>query len=220
MSERKGGPHKISRKAVKISPEHNEKLIAMALAAKNPTMTKRDLAEYLIDLCAKYNLERPGWRARFDEGLDEIDDKGRRSRFDELDKECPAFQLVDEFYVCVWASRTSTPKVKKLSRDMTQALKICEGCAETREILEGIAGYEETIRNLRARARQGIVVSIPRCDLPSELNDDGLSFYCRRQTIKMTVEKCKTLRKGQPCINLKWMNVPVKGDFPDAEDNK
>jgi len=214
---RVGGPHKKARKTVKISETHNEKLIAMAQSAKQPTMTKRDFLEYLIDLCDEFHFEKPGWRERFNEGLDKIDAVREKNRFDVLDDSCPAFQLVDEFFMCIWAKKDSPPKSKKLSKDLTEALKVCQGCVRTREILEGIEGYEETIRSLKAKAKSGIVVSIPRCDFPSELSDDGLSFWCSRQQKYMTVEKCKTLRKGQPCRNLKWIKVPVKGELAEPE---
>lgn len=218
MSERKGGAHKVPRKTIKIGEPHDDRLIALAQAAKNPPMTKRALMEYLIDLCDEYHFENPGWRDRFNQGLDNIELDIKES----LSGLCPAFQKVNEIYQCIWARKNKPPVSKKLSGDMTQAQKVCDGCERTREILDGIEGYEETIRTLKKRAKKGIVVEIPRCDFPSELSEDGLSFWCRRQSKRMTVEQCKKLRKGRPlgdreCVDLKWLSVPVKGELAEPE---
>ena len=204
MSQRK------KRFNIMLEKDTHEKLTALAKSSK---IKMKMIVGLLVDLCVKYQFLKPGWKSRLNEALNKVD----QDRLFDLDENCPAFQIVDEFYICIWAQKNSPPKVRKLSKDQNEALKACLGCTRTREILDGIANYEETIRNLKARAKQGIVVSIPRCDYPSELSEDGLSFWCRRQAKRMTVDQCKKLRKGTSCMNLKWLNVPVKGELPDPE---
>jgi len=220
LIKRKGGPRKEPTKTVRISVKHHGVLDIQSKKYKKPSLSMKEILEWLIDLNEEHDLVTVGWKKRINESLDQYDVNEKKNRFAMLDDACPAYQLVDEFFMCIWAQKNKPPQIKKLSKDPVEALKVCKGCLKTREILEGIESYEETIRNLKVRAKAGIVVSIPRCDLPSDLSDDGLSFWCRRQAKNMTVDKCKTLRKGQPCMNLKWIKVPVKGELTEPEKGK
>lgn len=216
MSERKGGAHKSKRVRVYLSEAHGDALGKQAQRYKKPEMSKKDIVEFLIELNEKYDLVKVGWEKRINEALDHVD---RLELSDIPEDACPALQRVNDIIFCIWAQKNAPPKVKKLSPDLNEALKACQGCARTREILDGIATYEETIRNLKAEAKRGIVVQVPRCvyDPPGVLDPDGLSFWCRLSGQKRTVKKCKTLRNGQPCRFLEWMRVPVKGELAEPE---
>lgn len=197
-----------------LDEKTHEKLTALAQSSK---LKNTFIVKHLVGLAVEYGLLKPGWIKRFNEGLEKADRDIDRE--DIPDDACPALQRINDIIWCIWAQKNAPPKTKKLSPELREALKACVGCARTREILDGIASYEETIRNLKAEAKRGIVVQVPRCvhDPPGVLESDGLSFWCRMSGQKRTVKKCKTLRNGQPCRYLEWMKVPVKGELAEPE---
>ncbi|MBA7491418.1 hypothetical protein ES702_01963 [subsurface metagenome] len=232
--DRKGGKHKTPTKKVKISVPHDDKLIALAQGAKKPPMTKKGLMEYLIDLCGEFHFEKTGWRERFNEGLDKIDQDIKRKkakighRYSFLDDiPCPLRDYLGEDEAPKkmgegWYCLKKAPTIKKLGSGIAEAAgKICQGC----QIRDGAL---EDSRILKEQKTLGRVVPFPRCKRGAELKDDMTEFFCpeigRWRPIKERKKKTDPQpchARGSPpyqrCPEIEWTQIVIKGELPDPE---
>ena len=220
-SKRKGQPHIEKRISLKIGEDSNDKLIGLAQSSK---LTKRFIMEFFIDLGHKYGFLKDGWEGRLRDALNLVDEnrsqERARNKFAALDDACPALNHDEDKkdFVCVWARLNKPPIVKRLGKDYDEAEIICVACGRTREILEGIAGYEDEIKTLRAEVGRGVVVRIPSCMEGGRISDDGKKLYCARTTTFVSVQNhCKVLRRGANCKSLRWTTLSVKGEFAEPE---
>lgn len=218
---RKGGPHKEKRIQVPIGEESNEKLIELAQSSK---LSKKWIMEFFIDLGFKYGFLNKGWEGRLRDALNLVDEnmslESARNKFAALDDACPALNHDEDEkdFVCVWARFNKPPIVKRLGKSYDDAEIICVACGRTREILEGIRGYEHEIKTLRAEVGRGVVVRIPSCMEGGRISDDGKKLYCARSTTFVSVQNhCKVLRRGANCKSLRWTVLNVKGEFAEPQ---
>jgi hypothetical protein len=181
-------------------------------------MNKKSLAEFLIQIGSTYGLHLPRWEERLNRALDLVDEHEERNKFEALDTACPALTFNKEGYFCVWARFLKPPQSKKLGGTVELATALCVACDKTRKMLDGIADYEDQIKALKSEVGRGVVVEVPVCEIKSKLNDDGTEFFCERQRKNMKVTGCKTLRKGAPCKDLRWIALNAKGKFGDAPE--
>lgn len=148
--------------------------------------------------------------------------RGDNARFAFLDDACGHLAYAKKkkddpegWFKCIWARDGKPPQVLNLSEDADGARDLCAKCTKHRLQLEGIIGYEEQIKVLKATVKKGAIVDVPSCVRGGRLSDDGKSLYCQQTAKYSKVERCKTLRNGANCKELRWSRIEMKGKLPE-----
>lgn len=182
---------------VSLSAEHKEQLERLAKSSK---FDQKTIIEYLIDLHVKYDLMDVGWEDR----LKDADKK--REVYTRLDGACKAMTYAGEFYICVFGHANKPPTIKKLSKELHEALDICASadCEARLEMKIKNEEYQTQIRVLETRleTRSTEKFKIPVCQQGAVLSSDVLSFNgCPKNQGKAVSVKeyCQKLRGGQGC---------------------
>ena len=220
MSERKGGPHKIPRKNVKIGENEHAKLLKYAQSKK---LKMGIILTSFIDKGVEFDIYDPKWIDKLQRYTERV------NAFASLDDACPALAYGEDekgvgVYSCVWFKEGAPPSIKILGKTEELQAKRCAACGRTEEIKKGITEYEAQIKTLKSRVAQGVIVKVPSCIHGGALSSDGKSLYCKNPKLSAqnrSVENwCKVLRNGANCQSLRWATLDLKGHFAELDKEK
>ena len=186
-----------------IRVEEDAKKKAIALSQRYGLPMKAVLST-LIDLCVDYDLLKPGFGERLNAAMDKGEIKIKRDELDKLKNRCAGLFFADEFYRCIQGREDKTPMIKKLSKDLSEALEGCAGCGETKLISKENVELKNQVTNLEMRLKEksNQTYSAPVCNYGARLGIDGLTFRgCRVSPGKpvSVQEYCMKRMNGLPC---------------------
>lgn len=182
---------------VRISEDHKEKIIKIAQSSK---IGQKEIAEYLIDLCLKFDLLKPGFENR----LKSIDEQIKTEAYKKLDDPCPALAHTYKGFVCV----IKPPAQKQLGDGSLGDMdEVCSAC-------QRVKGIKTELDLLRTRVRNGATVSIPQCKRGGMLKE-GNKMWCPITTTTKSIDMCKL----KPCEHYTTTLIHLEGDLKKISDN-
>lgn len=195
-------PYKRDREH-KIVVEEDAKKKAIALSQRYG-LTMKVVLSTLIDLCVDYDLLKPGFDERLNAAMDKGEIKIRRDELANLKNKCAGMFFADEFYKCIQGRENKTPMIKKLAKDLSEALEGCAGCGETKFISKENVELKNQVTNLEMRLKEksNQTYSAPVCNYGAILGIDGLTFSgCKVSRGKpvSVQEYCMKRMDGSPC---------------------
>lgn len=213
MSERKGGPHKIRRKTLNLSPE-SHKLLADYAMKKGLKMSL--ILPMFIKKAVEHDIYDQDWIQKLKKA------EAIQNKYASLDGACPALaggkkNSGEWLYRCVWFRPDNPPNIKNLGDTEELQASACLSCAGTKPYVEGIAERDVRIAELETELgeKSSGQFKIPKCNLGADLRhdkDDQLVFYnCRKHSHEpVSVEKfCKVYSGGLPCASFAMLTVGV-----------
>jgi len=186
---------------VEVSEDAKAKAIASCKKYKTPMRARIGM---LIDMDDKHNLAREGWDIRLKLALDIGDVQVQKNIHADLKIKCPARFYADDAWKCLWAREGKPPQIKKLAKDLHDALSACKSCDKTGKILRHNAELKNQIIVLESRLdeKSNKTFKAPVCNYGGTLSRDGLTFSgCRLSPGKLVsvMEYCKKRMGGRPC---------------------
>ena len=190
-------------KEFKILVEKDAKDKAIALSQRYGLPMKSVLST-LIDLCVDYDLLKPGFGERLNAAMDKGEIKIKRDELDKLKNRCAGLFFADEFYRCIQGREDKTPMIKKLSKDLSEALEGCAGCGETKVIrLENLELRNKvSVLENKLGEKSNQTFKVPVCNAGAILSKDGSEFRDCRRSPRAPVsikEFCMKRENGLPC---------------------
>ncbi len=154
---------------VEVTKEDKKCLVKLSQRYK---IKQKVLMGYLIEICDKYDLVKGDWRARLE------DQDKERVDYTKLDGTCAALGYADDNYICVWGRDGKPPEIKKLAKDLDEALDLCSRCEKTLLIKGDLETAQAKIRDLEIKlhAKATEVWKVPHCTRGCMLNEDATEF--------------------------------------------
>ena len=186
-----------------IRVEEDAKQKAVALSQRYG-LTMKVVLSTLIDLCVDYDLLKPGFDERLNAAMDKGEIKIRRDELANLKNKCAGLFFADGFHRCIQGREDNTPMIKKLAKDLSEALEGCVGCGETKFISKENVELKNQVTNLEMRLKEksNQTYSAPVCNYGARLGIDGLTFSGCRVSPRTPVsvqEYCMKRMDGLPC---------------------
>lgn len=186
-----------------IRVEEDAKKKAIALSQRYGLPMKSVLST-LIDLCVDYDLLKPGFGERLNAAMDKGEIKIKHDELAKLKNRCAGLFFADEFYRCIQGREDNTPMIKKLAKDLSEALEGCAGCGETKVIKRENTDLREKVSQLELKLEEksNQTFEAPVCNYSAILSPDGLTFSgCKVNPGKLVSvsEYCMKRMSGLPC---------------------
>ncbi len=191
------------RLPILVEKDVKDKAIVLSQRYKLPL---RAVVSTLVDLCADYDLLKPGWEERLNAAMDKGEIKIQKKRYAELDDPCPGMFFADEVWKCLWAREGKPPQIKKLAKDISDALNACASCDKTRkiikqnlELLNKVSKLESKLENGRAREEHTY------CKDGGWYDDKTGRINCKKMDVWQDQDRCFTMWNGKPCPSLRTL---------------
>jgi len=186
---------------VRVEEDAKKKAIALS---QRYGLTMKVVLSTLIDLCVDYDLLKPGFDERLNAAMDKGEIKIRRDELANLKNKCAGMFFADEFYKCIQGREDKTPMIKKLAKDLSEALEACVGCGETKVIRLENLDLRNKVSALENKLgeKSNQTFKVPVCNAGAILSKDGTEFRdCRRSPRAPVIisEFCMTRANGLPC---------------------
>ena len=187
--------------AIRVEEDAKKKAIALS---QRYGLTMKVVLSTLIDLCVDYDLLKPGFDERLNAAMDKGEIKIKRDELANLKNKCAGMFFADEFYKCIQGRENKTPMIKKLAKDLSEALEGCAGCGETKVIhLENLElrNKVSALEN-KLGEKSNQTFKVPVCNAGAILSKDGTEFRdCRRSPRAPVIisEFCMTRANGLSC---------------------
>ncbi|MCK4829239.1 hypothetical protein KA005_76655 [bacterium] len=210
---------------VRIASDADEKLITMTQRYK---FNKKVALSVIIDRAFEIDLLRPGYTERAEALKDAGDIQLQKNRFEGLENAPRCLAYLDDCYKCVVSRLDKSPDIKKLSKDLDEALDACSKCEEGKVILRELE--KAKIQNIELIAERGRdkVLAYPICargarpseDLTEMIGCELPHIGGRNRPIKERKKKsdpppCHKL--GSPtyerCQNISWTQITIRGEI-------
>ena len=190
-------------KESKILVEDDAKKKAVALSQRYG-LPMKSVISTLIDLCVDYDLLKPGWDTRLNAAMDKGEIKIKRDELAKLKNRCAGLFFADEFYRCIQGREDKTPMIKKLAKDLSEAVEGCAGCGETKFISKENVDLKSKVKSLESilQEKSNQKFEVPVCNKGAVLSRDGLEFKNCWRSPKTPVSVksfCMIRQNGLPC---------------------
>ena len=167
-------------------------------------LTMKVVLSTIIDLCVDYDLLKTGWDERLNAAMDKGEIKIKRDELAKLKNKCAGLFYADEFYRCIQGREDKTPMIKKLAKDISEAIEACAGCGETKVIrLENLELRNKvSVLENKLGEKSNQTFKVPVCNSGAILSKDGTEFRdCRRSPRAPVIisEFCMKRANGLPC---------------------
>ena len=184
-----------------IEDDATKKAIALSQRYGLPM---KSVISTLIDLCVDYDLLKPGWDKRLNAAMDKGEIKIRRDELAKLKNRCVGLFYADEFYRCIQGREDNTPNIKKLAKNLSEALEGCAGCGETKVIRLENLELRNKVSALENKLgeKSNQTFKVPVCNAGAILSKDGTQFRDCRRSPRVPViisEFCMKRDNGLPC---------------------
>ena len=186
---------------IRVEKDARDKAVALAQRYGLPM---KSVLSTLIDLCIDYDLLKPGFGERLNAAMDKGEIKIKRDELAKIKNRCAGLFFADEFYKCIQGREDKTPMIKKLAKDLSEALEGCAGCGETKVIrLENLELRNKvSVLENKLGEKSNKTFKVPVCNAGAVLSKEGLEFRgCRRSPRAPVVisEFCMKRADGLPC---------------------
>lgn len=187
--------------SVTIFSDVDKILIDLAQKRGEP---KRTIASMMITRGNEINILDEGYNERADAVREAGKIQIQKNYYAGLERPCPGMFYADDAWKCLWAREGKPPQIKKLAKDLHDALNACKSCDKTGKILKHNAELKNQITVLESRLEEksNKTFKAPVCNYGATLSRDGLTFSgCRLSPGKLVsvMEYCKKRMSGRPC---------------------
>ena len=214
---------------VRVAFDADEKLISMTQKYK---YNKKVALSVLIDRAMEIDLLRPGYTERAEALKEAGDIQLQKNRYAGLENAPRCLAYLDDWFKCVVARLDKSPDIKKLSKDLEEALEACSKCEEGNIKLRELEQTKIENRELIDERRRDKVLAYPICARGARPSEDltemigcelahssGRNRPIKERKKKTDIPPCHKL--GSPtyerCQHISWTQITVKGKLKMPE---
>jgi len=210
---------------VRIASDADEKLITMT---KRYKYNKKVALTVIIDRAMEIDLLRPGYTERAEALKEAGDIQLQKNRYAGLENAPRCLVYLDEWFKCVVARLDKSPDIKKLSKDLDEALEACSKCEEGNIKLRELEQAKIENRELIAERGRDKVLAYPICARGARPSEDltemigcelahtsGRNRPIKERKKKTDLPPCHKL--GSPiyerCQHISWTQITIRGEI-------
>jgi len=210
---------------VRIAFDADEKLITMTQRYK---YNKKVALSVLIDRAMEIDLLRPGYTERAEALKKAGDIQLQKNEYEGLENAPRCLAYLDECFKCVVSRLDKTPDIKKLSKELNEALDACSKCEEGQVKLRELEQANIQNRELIAERGRDKVLQYPICARGARPSEDltemigcelahsgGRNRPIKERKKKTDLPPCHKL--GSPtyerCENISWTQITIRGEI-------